>query len=101
MLSRRFDRQIFALALPALGTLAADPLVTLVDTAWVGRLGPVPLAALGVCTALFSLGFIVFNFLASSSTPRFARALGLGSLEGAGRGDLESLTRAVSWGRGG
>ncbi len=95
MLSRRFDRQIFALALPALGTLAADPLVSLVDTAWVGRLGPVPLGALGVCTALFSLGFIVFNFLAYATTPRVARALGVGNREGAGRAALESLTLAV------
>ena len=33
-----------ALALPALGALAADPLVSLVDTLFVGRLGTVPLA---------------------------------------------------------
>ncbi|NMB23705.1 MAG: MATE family efflux transporter, partial [Corynebacterium sp.] len=40
-------RQIFALALPALGVLAAMPLYLLLDTAVVGRLGGFELAALG------------------------------------------------------
>lgn len=72
------DRTILALALPALATLAADPLVSLVDTAFVGRLGAAPLAALGVNTALFSLVFLVFNFLAYGTTPMVSRALGGG-----------------------
>ncbi|PZM91544.1 MAG: MATE family efflux transporter, partial [Actinobacteria bacterium] len=38
-------RRIAALALPALVVLAAEPLYVLVDTAVVGHLGPVPLAA--------------------------------------------------------
>ena len=42
------DRAIAALAIPALGTLAIDPLVSIVDTMWVGRLGTVELAALAV-----------------------------------------------------
>jgi Na+-driven multidrug efflux pump len=32
-------REVLALALPAMGALAADPLLSLVDTALVGRLG--------------------------------------------------------------
>jgi Na+-driven multidrug efflux pump len=48
---RKLDREIATLALPALGALAADPLVSMVDTAFVGRLGTVPLAALGVNAA--------------------------------------------------
>jgi Na+-driven multidrug efflux pump len=35
--SRRYDREILFLALPALGALAADPTYVLVDTAIVGR----------------------------------------------------------------
>jgi putative MATE family efflux protein len=90
-----FDRQILALAIPALGALAADPLVSLVDTAFVGRLGPVPLGALGVNAAVFSLAFIVFNFLAYGTTPRIGRALGRGDREGAGRVVMQALTLAV------
>lgn len=85
MLTRRFDREILALALPALGALAADPLVSLVDTAFVGRLGAVQLAALGVNVSVFSFAFVMFNFLAYGTTPRVGRALGRGDLDEAGR----------------
>lgn len=90
-----FDREILALAVPALGTLAADPLVSLVDTAFVGRLGVVPLAALGVNASIFSLAFLVFNFLAYGTTPMVARAVGAGDRDRAGRLAVEALTLAV------
>ncbi len=92
------DRQIAALAIPALGSLAADPLVSIVDTAFVGRLGTVPLAALGVNAAIFSMTFVVFNFLAYGTTPRVARAWGRGDREEAGRAILQALTLAVGVG---
>jgi len=91
---RAIDRQIGALALPALGALAADPLVSLVDTAFVGRLGTLPLGALGVNAALFSLAFVVFNFLAYGTTPRVARAVGEGDTEGAGAVAVQALVLA-------
>ena len=48
-------RQIFALAFPALGVLAATPLYLLLDTAVVGRmLGAFELAALAAGAALQS-----------------------------------------------
>jgi putative MATE family efflux protein len=90
-----FDRDIFALAIPALGALAADPLVSLVDTAFVGQLGAVPLAALGVNASVFSLAFIVFNFLAYGTTPRVARAYGRRDLPEAGRVVVQAMTLAV------
>ena len=43
----RYDREILRLAVPALGSLAAEPLYVLVDTAIVGHLGRSQLAALG------------------------------------------------------
>ena len=70
------DRAIFRIAIPALGALAADPLVSLVDTAFVGRLGGNELASLGVATAVFFFGFFIFNALAYASTPLISRALG-------------------------
>jgi len=95
---RRLDREIGALAFPALGALAADPLVSMVDTAFVGRLGTIPLGALGVNAALFSLAFVVFNFLAYGTTPRVARALGRGDREGAGEVAVHALVLAVGTG---
>lgn len=83
-ISTRLDRDILRLALPALGALAADPLVSMVDTVFVGRLGVVPLAALGVNTSIFALAFVVFNFLAYGTTPLVARAVGRGDRDGAG-----------------
>lgn len=97
-LDRRFDAAILALAVPALGALAADPLVSLVDTAFVGRLGATPLAALGVNTSLFSLVFVLFNFLAYGTTPLVGRALGGGDRAGAGRVVAQALTLAVAAG---
>lgn len=48
--SRRHDAEILAIAGPALLSLAADPLLSLVDTAFVGRLGPAELVS-DVCSA--------------------------------------------------
>jgi len=66
------DKAIAALAIPALGTLAIDPLVSIVDTAWVGRLGTVSLAALAVASAVFGAVFAVFNFVHVTITPLVA-----------------------------
>ncbi|MDX1449349.1 MAG: MATE family efflux transporter [Acidimicrobiia bacterium] len=77
-------RAILALSVPALGSLAADPVLSLVDTAFVGRLGAVPLAALGVDTALFAFAFSIFNFLAYATTPMVAQARGRGDISGSG-----------------
>jgi MATE family multidrug resistance protein len=97
-LTTRYDRDILALAVPALGTLAVGPLVSLVDTAFVGQLGRVPLAALGVNASVFSLSFILFNFLAYATTPRVAGAYGRGDREEAGRAVVQALTLAAGLG---
>jgi len=68
VLSSPHDRPILRLAVPALAGLAADPLVSLVDTAFVGQLGRVPLAALGINASVFSMTFVIFNFLAYGTT---------------------------------
>jgi len=88
------DRDILDLAVPALAGLAADPLVSLVDTAFVGQLGPVPLGALGVNASIFSMTFVLFNFLAYGTTPRVGRAVGTGDRAEAGRAVVRALTLA-------
>ncbi len=89
------DRDILELAVPALAGLAADPLVSLVDTAFVGQLGRVPLGALGVNASIFSMTFVIFNFLAYGTTPRVGRAVGKGNRQEAGRVVVRALTLAV------
>ncbi|XP_047320332.1 protein DETOXIFICATION 43-like [Impatiens glandulifera] len=46
--------EILQIALPAALALAADPIASLIDTAFIGRLGPVQLAAVGVSIAIFN-----------------------------------------------
>ncbi|MGH2805777.1 MAG: MATE family efflux transporter, partial [Actinomycetota bacterium] len=55
---------------------AADPLYSLVDTAFVGHLGTVELGAVAVGTAAFTASFWLFSFLAYGVTPKVARAVG-------------------------
>ncbi|KAB2621883.1 MATE efflux family protein 2 [Pyrus ussuriensis x Pyrus communis] len=52
---------ILAIALPAALALAADPITSLVDTAFVGHLGSVELAAVGVSASVFNLVSKLFN----------------------------------------
>jgi putative MATE family efflux protein len=96
LLSR--DREIVGLALPAMAALAADPLLSLVDTALVGRLGAVPLAALGVSVAVFTLAFFGFNFLTYGTTAEVARLRGAGRPDAASTYALQALWLAVALG---
>lgn len=89
------NRRILALVVPALGALAADPLLSLVDTAFVGRLGPVELAALGIDVAIFGFAFALFNFLAYATTPLVAAARGAGDFGRAGELVRQALYLAV------
>jgi putative MATE family efflux protein len=78
------DGAIAALAVPALGALAIDPLVTIVDIAWVARLGTVPLAAIAVAGAVFMAVFSVFNFVHVAVTPLVAGEVGRNDIKRAG-----------------
>ena len=73
-----YDRQILALAVPALGALAAEPLYVLVDTAIVGHLGTPQLASLAIAATVLSTAFTVFNFLTYGTTAQVARLHGAG-----------------------
>ena len=53
----QWTKQNFAIALPALLGLLADPVLSMVDTGFVGRLSSIDLAALGVCTSVFHMFF--------------------------------------------
>ncbi|GAA4948306.1 MATE family efflux transporter [Actinoplanes utahensis] len=71
-------RRIAGLALPALVVLAAEPLYVLVDTAVVGHLGSVPLAAVAVGGTVMSFAVWFGTLMAYGSTGRAARRFGAG-----------------------
>ncbi|MBB2942279.1 putative MATE family efflux protein [Actinoplanes lutulentus] len=71
-------RRIAALALPALVVLAAEPLYVLVDTAVVGHLGPLELAAIAVGGTVMSVAAWFGTLMAYGTTGRAARRFGAG-----------------------
>src|ERR671916_1330569 len=71
-------RRVAALALPALIVLAAEPLYVLVDTAVVGHLGSVPLAAVAVGGTVMSVAVWFGTLMAYGTTGRAARRFGAG-----------------------
>ena len=95
---RGFDGEIFALALPALGALAAEPTYVLVDTAIVGHLGTPQLAALAIAATLLSTAITLFNFLTYGTTARVARLHGAGEAAAAGRIGAQALWLSVALG---
>ncbi|MGH2819594.1 MAG: MATE family efflux transporter [Actinomycetota bacterium] len=94
----RDDRVIMALAVPAVGALAADPLYSLIATAFAGNLGTPQLGAVAVGTAAFTASFWLFSFLAFGVTPRVARALGAGDEPTAAVIGVQALMLAVLFG---
>ena len=72
------DREIFRLAVPALGALASEPLYVLADTAIIGHLGTPQLAALAMAGAVLTTAFTLFNFLTYGTTAQVARLHGAG-----------------------
>ena len=89
MVSRKaVDRTLFRLALPALGTLAVEPLYVATDTAIIGRVGAEELAGLAAAGTVLALIVAGTNFLAYGTTERIANA----------RGASDS-TRAISFAR--
>jgi putative MATE family efflux protein len=77
-LRSRYDGEILRLAVPALGSLAAEPSYILVDTAIVGHLGRSQLAALGIAAVVLGTLFAIFNFLQYGTTAQVGRASGAG-----------------------
>ena len=89
---------ILKLALPALGVLAASPLYLLLDTAVVGRLGAVDLAALGAATTIQSQLTTNLTFLSYGTTARASRKFGAGDEKGAIAEGVQATWVALSVG---
>ncbi|WP_433286142.1 MATE family efflux transporter [Micromonospora sp. CA-244673] len=91
-------RRIAALALPALVVLAAEPLYVLVDTAVVGHLGRVPLAALAIGGTVLTLTAWLGTVVAYGTTGRSARRFGAGDRASAVAEGVQASWLALSVG---
>lgn len=90
------ERRIVRLAVPALGTLAVEPLYFLVDTAIVGRIGTPQLAGVAIASVVLLNVVSLLSFL-EYITPNIAFDRGGGRADAARRiaGDGLSLTAAM------
>jgi putative MATE family efflux protein len=88
--------QILSLAIPAASALLIDPLMTLADTAMVGRYssGPEALAGMGSASALLTFSFYLFNFLCTATTPLVAQRRAANQLEQAQAVGGQAITLA-------
>ena len=97
-MDKGINQQILNLAIPALISLAIDPLMTIADTAFVGRYSPpndpYPLAGLGSAAALLVFAFYVFNFLATATAPLVAKRRAMNDEAGATYVGGQALTLA-------
>ena len=89
------DREILALAVPAFGSLVAEPMYLLVDTAIVGHLGVAPLGGLAVASTILLTGYALFIFLAYGTTGTVARLIGAGDMRSAMHQSVQSMWLAL------
>uniref|UniRef100_A0A1D1Y9A6 MATE efflux family protein 1 n=1 Tax=Anthurium amnicola TaxID=1678845 RepID=A0A1D1Y9A6_9ARAE len=94
-------REIAQIAVPAAMALAADPLASLVDTAFIGRIGPVELAAVGVAISVFNqVSRVAIYPLVSVTTSFVAEELAACKLSAAGESeddqDIERTSPATA-----
>lgn len=82
--TRQPNRTLLALAAPAMGSLIAEPLAALIDTAFVERLGVHATAGLGAATMVLFSTVWLFNFLNVGTQTEVARAYGSGDRSMAG-----------------
>jgi putative MATE family efflux protein len=92
------DRDILRLAVPAFGSLVAEPLFLLADSAIVGRIGTVPLGGLGVASQALTTLVSISIFLAFGTTAAVARQIGAGRRQEAIRQGIDGLWLAAGIG---
>ena len=92
------DRRILALAIPALGTLAVEPLYVLADTAIVGHLGTASLGALALAGTVLNTVLWACNFLQWGTTARVAFLTGREDRPGAAASATQALWLGIALG---
>lgn len=96
--SRMIDREIRRLALPALGSLLAEPLLIAVDSAMVGHLGTNSLAGLSLASTILTTVVGLCIFLAYATTAATARLFGAGQPAKALRHGIDGMWLAAGLG---
>ena len=86
------------LAVPALGSIAAEPLYTIADTAIVGHLGRQQLDALAISASILAIVAWLAIFLATATTTAVASRGARGEGEAGGRAVGAAYTVAAGWG---
>jgi putative MATE family efflux protein len=88
---------IMSLAVPALAGLAIDPLMTIADTAFIGRTAASAdaLAGVGSSAAILTFSFYVTNFLCTATTPLLSRARAAGDEDRAVAVGGQALSLAI------
>ncbi len=92
------NRQVLALAIPALGALVAEPVFVLVDSVMVGHLGTGELAGLSLSSTLLQTTVGIFVFLAYATTAATARRVGAGDRPGAVSAGVDGMWLALGLG---
>ncbi len=95
---RELDRRIARLAIPALGSIAAEPLYNLADTAIVGHLGREQLDSLAIATSALAIAAWLAVFLSTATTTSVARRIARRDKDGAGRAVGAAYLVAAGWG---
>lgn len=91
--SQDVKRELLMLSLPAIGGQALEPLTQLMETAYIGRLGPVELGSAGVSTNIFNYVSKLFNIpLLSVATSFVAEDISKNSINGSASGERKQLS---------
>jgi putative MATE family efflux protein len=93
-------RDIFRLAVPAMLALASQPLLSIGDTALIGRLGTEPLAARAIGSALAGAIYWIFAFLSFGTTTLVGRHYGANDPKSCGEIYLDAVMLALFGGIG-
>jgi len=96
--NRAIDREMWLLALPALGALLAEPLFLIADSAIVGHLGTAELAGLSVASAVLLNAVMLCIFLAYGTAATVARRAGAGDVRAALTQGIDGIWLAIAIG---
>ncbi len=89
------NRQILSLALPTLGFIVIAPLLSAIDTAFVGRLGTLSLASLGISSSILTTSYSIFIFLSYGTTSKVGKTFGAGKIKQAYEYGFQSIWLSI------
>eukprot|EP00197_Chlamydomonas_leiostraca_P002935 CAMPEP_0202858174 /NCGR_PEP_ID=MMETSP1391-20130828/817_1 /ASSEMBLY_ACC=CAM_ASM_000867 /TAXON_ID=1034604 /ORGANISM="Chlamydomonas leiostraca, Strain SAG 11-49" /LENGTH=615 /DNA_ID=CAMNT_0049537061 /DNA_START=313 /DNA_END=2161 /DNA_ORIENTATION=+ len=91
-LSTQHDKEIWSVALPALASMLLEPIMGVINSALVARLGTQQLGAVSVASLAISFCTFLFSFLLFLTTPEIAAAVVKGD-----RGEVSRISAKGFW----